>query len=203
MKIFFSFFVALCAFSTQAIASTSLKFLSYNQETKLLQMKIVTPTLDGQTFLRVENKLFRLHHVYLNNIFVLKVNVPCAKLSKKNTMLIWKTKTFQLSSGIPQQACIKDAYVVNEHGKCEVYTNGTTLWHTALMLTKVNSATVYQNMYALFLENKHAFSGEDISKLKTNRLNCPSTKTISLISPEHAKTLFREAMAFKASSSQY
>ncbi|WP_421327566.1 hypothetical protein [Aeromonas veronii] len=76
----------------------------------------------------------------------------------------------------------------------------STLWRAALALGELNKATVYQNIYGLFLSNRTAFAGEDINRLTAKLLRCPSARLINDIPATDAKRLFQEMLMFQQQS---
>ncbi|MNR63296.1 hypothetical protein D3C85_1855560 [compost metagenome] len=70
------------------------------------------------------------------------------------------------------------------------------MWRAATELSRHNGATVYQNIYALFIANKEAFSDSNVLRLQQRILRCPDATTFDYLTPAHAKRLFSEAEKF-------
>ncbi|MGL4915399.1 MAG: hypothetical protein ACRC5D_03985, partial [Aeromonas allosaccharophila] len=63
---------------------------------------------------------------------------------------------------VPESALIT---LFTKDNECWLDIGDNTLWRAAVELGKFNHATVYQNVYGLFLTNRGAFVGGDINRL--------------------------------------
>ncbi|BCO15011.1 hypothetical protein RIMD111065_33670 [Aeromonas hydrophila] len=120
--------------------------------------------------LQVGEKMIPLKNAKLEGLFMLNVQVPCEQFTTGAT-LYWATGRSLLHAPIPPQNCqlpreVIPITVFDKQGECWLDIGDNTLWRAATEVSKLNKATVYQNMYALFLANRTAFAGEDINLLK-------------------------------------
>ncbi|MNF86646.1 hypothetical protein D3C84_690910 [compost metagenome] len=191
-----------CAYIVQAKAHFS--FQSYHDEQ--LYMSLVTSSTQGEMLLSKGNKIFPLHGAVLDNMFTARVRVPCEQLNEPTT-LYWSVKGAELQSAdIPSQRCtyseppLPPIQVLTTKARCLINTRGNTLWRTASELVHHNGATVYQNIYALFISNRSAFEDGDIHRLREQILHCPPPVTFRHITPKHARSLFSEAESFRKAS---
>lgn len=194
----------LCG-SLPSEAQESFTFQSYRQG--MLRMTLVSPSIQGDVLLRRDGKLETLEGAALENLFTLRVPVPCAWLAQERTLYWAVSGKMLLSATIPPQQCAPpppppppepQMRIFSRQDRCMIDTGGMTLWSVATALATQNKATVYQNIYALFVTNKTAFVDEDISRLRSRELLCPHPDLVEHIAPEHAKQLFDEAMRFNA-----
>ncbi|XAG70591.1 hypothetical protein MRM75_06355 [bacterium 19CA06SA08-2] len=182
-------------------AETGLHFKSYDTSNELLRMVLVTPSTHGDFLLEQGGKTQKVNGAVLEGLFTLRVQVPCVQLTQA-TRAHWALPHRPLlSADIPVQRCetpfqFPPVYVFERQGTCWLNSNGNTLWRTALEYSRLNHATVYQNMYALFLANRNAFAKEDIYRLTTPLLRCPTVQQLAAITPDHARTLFDDAEQF-------
>lgn len=164
-------------------------------------MHLITPTTQGDVLLQVGEEMLPLKDARLEDLFILSVQVPCEKLTTITT-LYWATKSSLLHAPVPLQTCeppreVTPIIVFDKQGECWLDVGNNTLWRAALEVSKINKATVYQNMYALFLANRVAFADEDINRLKSPLLRCPPDPLIERIHPEDAHRLFKEMLEFE------
>lgn len=175
-------------------------FRSY-QDGELI-MSLVTSSTQGELLLGKGDTIIPLQGAILDDVFTARVRIPCEQLSEPTT-LYWSVKGEALQAAkVPAQRCavavptLPPVRFIVQDGQCIVDTGGNTLWRTATELAKRNGATVYQNIYALFITNRSAFYGEDISRLYRQQLRCPDGEIFKRLTPEHARRLFAEAEAF-------
>ncbi|MFR9704736.1 FimV/HubP family polar landmark protein [Aeromonas sanarellii] len=187
---------------SSANAASSFVFESYDIERKQLYMRLVTPTMHGEVLLDSGRGLIPIENAVLENVFTLRVPISCELLNKE-TIIYWFSKGRPtLHASIPAQSCqhynisASQVFIVEEKGQCWIIVGKHTLWRAALELSKHNNATVYQNLYALFINNKPSFIGEDINRLKDSLLRCPSEQLIKKIHPKDAYRLFTEMLYF-------
>lgn len=187
--------------ATVDAAETGLHFKSYDPTHELLRMGLVTPSTYGDFLLGQGGKTKKVDGAVLEDLFTLKVQIPCEQLTSA-TRAFWALPNRPLlSADIPVQRCERTplfppVHVFERQGVCWLNSNGNTLWHTALEYSRLNHASVYQNMYALFLANRSAFAKEDIYRLTTPLLRCPTAQQLAEITPDHARTLFADADQF-------
>ncbi|MGL6416333.1 hypothetical protein [Aeromonas sp. 102P] len=194
----------LCLMTTPAFAASTFSFERYDVKSNQLYMYLVSPTTQADVLLQVGEEIRSLKNAKLEGLFMLNVQVPCEQLAAGAT-LYWATGRSLLHAPIPPQSCqlpreVIPITVFDKQGECWLDIGGNTLWRAAIEMSKLNKATVYQNMYALFLANRTAFSGEDINRLKNPLLRCPPDQLIEQISPQDAHRLFKEMLEFKKQS---
>lgn len=190
--------------ANSALADSTFTFQRYDVQNSQLYMHLVTPTTQGDVLLQVGEKMTPLKGARLEDLFALSVSVPCEQLSAGAT-LYWATGSALLHAPIPPQVCRRSSQltpvtIFDKQGECWLDVGDNTLWRAAIEVGKLNRATVYQNMYALFLANRAAFVSEDINRLKSPLLRCPPDQLIENISPQDAHRLFKEMLAFKKQS---
>lgn len=176
-------------------------FQSYQQG--VLRMTLISPSLEGEVQLRRGDKLAVLTDVMLEKLFTLRVVIPCPWMASES-VIYWSVPGRPLlSATIPAQSCVTKSsappplppvLVYEKLGKCLIDTGGNTLWRVATELAKSNRASIYQNVYAIFVTNKLAFAGEDIHRLRSRRLYCPDPALVDHIEPEHASRMFKETV---------
>ncbi|MDQ1886574.1 hypothetical protein RA180_21530 [Aeromonas salmonicida] len=175
-------------------------FQSYDLDTGMLRMRLITPSVQGELILQAGKKVELLDNVALENIFTIMARVPCEKLSHRASIL-WSTAELPVMAAvIPPQTCQpvpKAVLIKHEQGICKIDTNGATLWRVATELSKRNHATIYQNIYAILLTNRAKFKGDDIHELRSTQLVCPSDSIVFGISSQQAKRIFTETLEFK------
>lgn len=192
--------------STLLVASVDaveakLHFKSYDPVHEQLRMVLITPSTYGDFLLEQGDKTKKVDGAVLEGLFTLKAQIPCEELTS-NTRAYWAVPNRpMLSADIPAQSCERPplfppVYIFDRQGVCLLNSNGNTLWHTAQEYSRLNHASVYQNMYALFLANRNAFAKEDIYRLTTPLLRCPTDQQLAAITPDHARTLFDDAEQF-------
>ncbi|MGL4707442.1 MAG: hypothetical protein ACRCWH_04355 [Aeromonas veronii] len=191
----------LCLMTSQAFATSTFSFQRYDVKSNQLYMHLVSPTTQGDVLLQVGEEMIPLKNAKLEGLFMLNVQVPCEQLAAGAT-LYWATERSLLHALIPPQHCqlsreVHPVTVFDKQGECWLDIGDNTLWRAATEVSKLNKATVYQNIYALFLVNRTAFSGEDINRLKSPLLRCPPAQLIERISPDDAYRLFKEMLEFK------
>ena len=192
----------LCLMTNQAFATSAFSFQRYDVKSNQLYMHLVTPTTQGDVLLQVGEKMLPLKNAKLEGIFMLNVQVPCEQLTAGATLYWATTGRSLLHAPIPPQNCqlpreATPVTVFDKQGECWLDIADNTLWRAATEVSKLNKATVYQNMYALFLANRTAFAGEDINRLKSPLLRCPPDQLIEQIPPDDAHRLFKEMLEFK------
>ena len=190
--------------ANQAFAASTFSFQRYDVKSNQLYMHLVTPTTQGDVLLQVGEEMLTLNDARLEGLFMLKVQVPCEQLTT-GTTLYWATRNALLHAPIPPQNCqlpreVTPVRVFDKQGECWLDIGDNTLWRAATEVSKLNKATVYQNMYALFLTNRTAFAGEDINRLKSPLLRCPPDQLIEQIPPDDAHRLFKDMLEFKKQS---
>lgn len=191
-------------------AVEALTFQTYERE--VLRMTLVSPSLDGKVLLRRGDNLEELTGVVLEKLFTLRVAVPCKWLATES-VLYWSLPGRPLlSATIPAQSCITEplappllppVLVYEKQGKCRIDTGGNTLWRVATEFAKRNQASIYQNVYAIFVTNKLAFAGEDIHRLRNRMLYCPEPALFDHIEPAHAKQMFEDGLQFHRKATRY
>lgn len=202
-KIIIFYFLA----SYAVIASPSFYFQYYDIKNSELFMHLVTPTTKGDVFLRVGEKMQQFKDARLVGLFSLSVRIPCEMLVSGANIYWSASGRALIDASIPPQRCHEielspSANVIipvrffNREGKCWIDASNNTLWHTATEMSRINKATVYQNIYAIFIANRTAFAGEDINRLKEHLLRCPSEQLIDSISSKEAQRLFEEMLEF-------
>ncbi|WP_147402505.1 hypothetical protein [Aeromonas veronii] len=194
----------LCLMAIPAFAASTFSFERYDVKSNQLYMHLVSPTTQGDVLLQVGEKMLPLKNAKLEGLFMLNVQVPCEQLTA-GTTLYWATGRSLLHAPIPPQDCqlpreVTPVTVFEKQGECWLDIGDNTLWRAATEVSKLNKATVYQNMYALFLANRTAFAGEDINRLKSPLLRCPPDQLLEQISPDDAHRLFKEMLEFKKQS---
>lgn len=195
----------LCLMTNQAFATSAFSFQRYDVKSNQLYMHLVTPTTQGDVLLQVGEKMLPLKNAKLEGLFMLNVQVPCEQLTAGATLYWATTGRSLLHAPIPPQNCqlpreATPVTVFDKQGECWLDIGDNTLWRAATEVSKLNKATVYQNMYALFLANRTAFAGEDINRLKSPLLRCPPDQLIEQIPPDDAHRLFKEMLEFKKQS---
>ena len=193
----------LCLMTNQAFATSAFSFQRYDVKSNQLYMHLVTPTTQGDVLLQVGEKMLPLKNAKLEGLFMLNVQVPCEQLTAGATLYWATTGRSLLHAPIPPQNCqlpreATPVTVFDKQGECWLDIGDNTLWRAATEVSKLNKATVYQNMYALFLANRTAFAGEDINRLKSPLLRCPPDQLIEQIPPDDAHRLFKEMLEFKS-----
>ncbi|QFI54346.1 hypothetical protein FE240_06335 [Aeromonas simiae] len=192
----------LCVAPSLRAEESNFTFQSYRHG--MLRMTLVSPSIQGDVLLRRDGKLETLEGAALENLFTLRVPVPCAWLAQEQTLYWAVSGKMLMSAKIPPQQCAPppppepQVRIFSRQDRCMIDTGGVTLWRVASELAKRNKATVYQNIYALFLTNKTAFADEDISRLRSRELLCPHPALVEQIAPDHAKRLFDEAVKFRS-----
>ncbi|HEH9402248.1 TPA: hypothetical protein SIA35_004384 [Aeromonas sobria] len=194
------------AATSSSSSSSSFSFQHYDVNSNRLFMHLVTPTTEGDVFLQVGEQKQQLKGAKLIDLFILKVQVPCERLSS-GAQIYWAASGRALiEATIPPQVCnvipesnhtVVPIRIVQDHRGCWIDVGDSTLWRVATELSKLNKATVYQNVYGLFIVNRPHFVGEDINRLKARQLRCPPDELIESISPEDALRLFSEMLEFK------
>lgn len=176
-------------------------FQSYDLDTGTLRMRLITPSVQGELILQAGKKVELLDNVALENIFTIMAHVPCEKLLHRASIL-WSTAELPvMAADIPPQTCqpVPNAVLIkHEQGICKIDTNGATLWRIATELSKLNHATIYQNIYAILLANRAMFKDDDIHELRSEQLVCPANKLIFGISSQQAKRIFEETLTLKS-----
>lgn len=182
-------------------ATETFSFQSYQQG--MLRMTLISPSLDGELLLRRGEQFEPLNNIVLERLFTLRVALPCQWLTD-DSILYWSLPGRPLlSATIPAQSCVTapsappplpPVLIYEKQGKCLIDTGGNTLWRVATELAKRNRASIYQNVYAIFVTNKRAFAGEDIHRLRSRRLYCPDPALVDHIEPEHASRMFKETV---------
>ncbi|MNI12869.1 hypothetical protein D3C73_660740 [compost metagenome] len=182
-------------------AADTFSFQSYQQG--VLRMTLISPSLEGEVQLRRGEKLAVLADVVLEKLFTLRVVVPCPWMASES-VLYWSVPGRPLlSATIPAQSCaikplapppLPPVLIYEKQGKCLIDTGGNTLWRVASEFAKRNRASIYQNVYAIFVTNKLAFSGEDIHRLRSRKLYCPDLALFDHIESEHARRMFKETV---------
>lgn len=170
-------------------------FQNYDNKNNRLFLHLSTDTTIGDILLRVENKVYPLKKAKLVDSSILSVRAPCEWLTSGGEVY-WATGYSLEHASVPAQTCWtshKESVKINldSFGTCWIQVGNNTLWRAANEMKKVNAATVYQNIYAIFLDNKMAFIDNDINKLNSTVLFCPSKEAISAISPTEAYDRFR------------
>lgn len=198
------FLLLLCLGTGHAYAVSDFTFQHYDEKRNRLLMHLVTSTTQGDVLLQVGEKMQQLQGARLEGLFMLSIPVSCENLSVGST-LHWITERGVQKAHIPPQSCRavperQPITIFNKGGECWLNVGENTLWRAATEVSKLNKATVYQNMYAMFLANRQAFSGEDINRLQSTLLRCPPDQLIERISPEDALRLFKEMLEFKKQS---
>ncbi|MCQ4054426.1 hypothetical protein [Aeromonas sp. SG16] len=179
-----------------------IQFKHYDASEQVLTMNIVTPTVNGEVFIRPNGGyISKVDVVMLERLFTLKFKMKCEELKNGADIYFLATEKQSLKAKVPAQNCARndnenvDILIVN--GVCTIKTNGNSLWRAAIELGKRNGLSVYQNVYGIFIANRAAFIGEDIHKLNKTSLVCPENRSVELISPIHAEQLFKESILFK------
>lgn len=202
--------LVLSWFSCQAVAAPSLAFQHYDKKNSQLYMRLVTPSTKGDVLLRVGEQVQPLPGAQLEGLFSLRVPLSCEWLATGATLYWATTNNPVVSAPVPEQDChgdfdveeiiplIPPVRIVTKPGECWVEVGENTLWRAAAELSKLNNATVYQNVYGLFLTNREAFAGEDINRLKAPVLRCPPDQILADIPAADARRLFSEMLTFKA-----
>jgi len=189
----------------QAFAASSFNFQRYDTKSNQLYMQLVTPTTQGDVLLKVGEEMTPLKDARLEGLFMLRVQVPCEVL-KSDATLYWATAGNPLlRAQIPPQDChftpdVTPITIFDRQGECWLNIGNNTLWRVATEMSKRNKVSIYQNVYALFLANRTSFIGEDINRLKTPLLKCPSDQLIEQIPPSDAHRLFKEMLEFNKQS---
>ncbi|MFB2903388.1 FimV/HubP family polar landmark protein [Aeromonas jandaei] len=190
----------LCLMATRVFATSTFSFQRYDVKSGQLYMHLVTQTTQGDVLLQAGDDMLTLKGARLEGLFMLSVQVPCEQLTTGAT-LYWATGNTLLHASIPPQNCqlpreVTPVTVLDKQGECWLDIGDNTLWRAATEVSKLNKATVYQNMYALFLANRTAFAGEDINRLRSPLLRCPPDQLIEQIHPDDAHRLFNEMLEF-------
>lgn len=174
-------------------------FHSYHDEQ--LYMTLVTSSTQGELMIDRGNEIAPLHGAKLSNLFTLRVRVPCEQLAKPVSLYWLVSERVLQTAKVPAQQCappkpsLPPVQIVIQADQCMINTRGNTLWRTATELARRNGASIYQNIYGLFLTNKAAFEDEDVLRLNQRILQCPDAIMLAHIEPEHARRLFADAVA--------
>ncbi|WP_113721579.1 hypothetical protein [Aeromonas salmonicida] len=184
-----------------SVATETFSFQSYQQG--VLRMTLISPSLDGEAQLRHDKKLEVLTGVMMENLFTMRTEVPCQWLKADSALYWYLPGRKMLKAEIPAQPCVSEppalppqppVLIYEKQGECLIDTAGNTLWRVATELAKRNRASIYQNVYAIFVTNKRAFASEDIHRLRSRRLYCPDPALVDHIEPEHASRMFKETV---------
>lgn len=79
---------------------------------------------------------------------------------------------------------------INEIG-CYIEPEKRTLWRVAVMFSKVNGYSVYQNAYAIYNVNPAAFPTNDINRMLNDKLSCPSVEDVAKYSVKQSLEWFK------------
>ncbi|MGY3913517.1 hypothetical protein ACW5XW_20415 [Aeromonas piscicola] len=186
----------------EATAQRNFAFLSYEKTPGVLHMTLVSPSTHGNVLLASGQRVTKLSGAVFEGLFSLVVPVSCEQLQQPS-QLIWQARDLPpIIATIPAQTCTPDkpvqppVQIFFEKNVCWIDTQGNTLWRAGVELGKLNNATVYQNMYGLYLLNRSSFRGEDITRLHARRLACPTDQILQELDPVHVKQLFKDALEF-------
>lgn len=166
-------------------------------------MTLVSPSLEGEVQLRHGDKLEVITEAIMEGLFTLRANIPCQWLVEKSVLYWYLPGRAMHRATIPAQECISDlpsipspppVLIYEKQGECLIDSAGNTLWRVAIELARHNGATIYQNIYAVFVSNRSAFAGEDIHRLRQKVLKCPAPSVFEGIDKEHAKQLFEASL---------
>ncbi len=196
-----NYILLLNLLANPAIDNSSFTYQHYDVQSGKLDMHLVSSTTKGEVMLQVGNEMSQLEGARLERLFTLSVNVPCEHL-QDGAILYWVTKRSLLHAPVPSQRCqlprkIIPVKILDRQGSCWIDVGHNTLWRAAIEISRHNKETIYQNVYAIFLANRDAFIGEDINRIRTTLLRCPSDQLIKSISPEDALRLFKEMLEFQ------
>lgn len=196
-----SILLSLLMITGHVHATATLNFQRYDNNNNVLYMHLVTSTTQGDVLLRAKEKMIQLKNAKLENLFTLSVPVPCEHLAS-GAVLYWATGKMLLQTSIPPQACQREPIlspikILDKNGECWLDIGNNTLWRVATEMSKLNKATIYQNIYAVFLTNRELFVGEDINQLNNSLLKCPTKELVYHLTPEDTHRVFREMLKFK------
>ncbi|MDQ1886079.1 hypothetical protein RA180_18965 [Aeromonas salmonicida] len=183
-----------------------ISLIDYQNIEQLLSVNIVAPT-EGQDklYLSAGGVLSELRRFTRVGEHKLVIYLPCSEFNSGD-YLLYKVGNVTLTLPLEPISCTADSTqrqqprIIYGNAGCIVEPKGTTLWRVGSLLAEKNGYSVYQNMYAVFLSNRHHFVDEDITRMQDNLLLCPPEEMIASIDKQHAVEMFQEAEAFRLAS---
>lgn len=186
--------------------ATHISVIDYDQSSELLFVNLVAPVEGNPAlYLNADGILSELERFELIGEHGMVVHLPCDDFKGADT-LIYRRGEATLTLGLDGITCsrhegrLQQPRLVHSQSRCVIDPRGTTLWRVGSLLAEKNGYSVYQNMYAVFLSNRHHFVDEDITRMQDNLLLCPPEEMIASIDKGHAAEMFQEAEAFRLAS---
>lgn len=180
-----------------------ISIIDYQDSEQLLSINIVAPaTGGGKLYLNTDGILSELRRFTRVGDHKLVIHLPCNEF-KGRDYLLYKTGDVTLSQPLNRVSCTSNSTqrqlprIIYSNAGCIIEPKGTTLWRVGSLLAEKNGYSVYQNMYAVFLSNRHHFVDEDITRMQDSLLLCPSEETIASLDKRHVAEMFQEAEAFR------
>lgn len=203
-NIFVIFMVVLYGRLTFANSeATHISVIDYDQSSELLFVNLVAPVEGNPAlYLNADGILSELERFELIGEHGMVVHLPCDDFKGADT-LIYRRGGATLTLGLDGITCsrhegrLQQPRLVHSQSRCVIDPRGTTLWRVGSLLAEKNGYSVYQNMYAVFLSNRHHFIDEDLTRMQDNLLLCPPEEMIASIDKGHAAEMFQEAEAFR------
>lgn len=186
------------------VAEELFAFQSYRQG--VLRMTLVSNSIEGELLARQGDQLERIGGAVLEQLFTLRVALSCDFLNEEREFAWFVPGRPPLRARVPAQTCgdepqadplFPPVTIGTRQGVCMIDTGGNTLWRVASELAARNGASVHQNLYATFLVNKGAFVADDIHRLRSRQLRCPSVELVRSIDPAQARRLFHETLTLR------
>lgn len=183
--------------------ATHISVIDYDQSSGLLFVNLVAPVAGNPAlYLNADGILSELGRFELIGEHGMVVHLPCDDFKGADT-LIYRRGEVTLPLGLDGITCsrhdgrLQQPRLVYSQSLRFIDPRGTTLWRVGSLLAEKNGYSVYQNMYAVFLSNRHHFVDEDITRMQDNLLLCPPEEMIASIDKLHAVEMFQEAEAFR------
>jgi hypothetical protein len=183
-----------------------ISLIDYQKGEQLLSVNIVAPvTGEAKLYLSSDGIVSELRRFNRVGEYKLVIHLPCSEF-RGGDYLLYKAGEVTLSLPLEHISCTTDINqlqqprIIYSNVGCIIEPKGTTLWRVGSLLAEKNGYSVYQNMYAVFLSNRHHFVDEDITRMQDNLLLCPSEETIATLDKHHVAEMFKEAEAFRLAS---
>lgn len=194
--------IALLAATDIVVAADNhISIIDYREQEALLSLNVVAPsTTKFKLYLNSDGILSELQRFTQIGEHNLSIYLPCDEFNYGD-IIYYKANDITLPLLLDSIVCsdinrAKQPKLIYQENQCFIQPNGTTLWRIANLLSTKNGYSVYQNLYAVFFNNRTNFIGEDIFKLTDGFLHCPSEELISSIDKKQAVEMYREAQQF-------
>ncbi|WP_429113241.1 hypothetical protein [Aeromonas veronii] len=194
--------ISLLAATDIAVAADNhISIIDYREQEALLSLNVVAPsTTKPKLYLNAGGILSELQRFTQIGEHNLSIYLPCDEFNYGD-IIYYKTSDITLPLPLDSIVCsdikrAKQPKLIYQENQCFIQPNGTSLWRIANLLSTKNGYSVYQNLYAVFFNNRTNFIGEDIFKLTDDILHCPSEELISSIDKNQAVEMYREAQQF-------